>query len=104
MIDGFGFTVMVAVVVEEQPFGRLAVMVNTVDRGAVVLLVNVPAILEPVPLAAIPVTVLELVLVQLNVVPVGLSASDSAMLAMLVPVQMVWKVLVATIDVGAQII
>ena len=104
MIDGFGFTVMVAVVVDEQPLGRLAVMVNTVDRGAVVLFTNVPAILEPVPLAAIPVTVLELVLVQLNVVPVGLSASDSAMLAMLVPVQMVWKVLVATTEVGAQII
>ena len=104
MIDGFGFTVMVAVVVEEQPFGRLAVMVNTVETGEVALLVNVPAILEPVPLAAIPVTVLELVLVQLNVVPVGLSASDSAMVAMLVPVQMVWKVLVATTEVGAQII
>jgi hypothetical protein len=103
-MDGFGFTVMVAVVVEEHPLGRLAVMVNTVETGEVVLLVNVPAILEPVPLAAIPVTVLELVLVQLNVVPVGLSASDSAMLAILVPVQIVWKLLVATTEVGAQTI
>ena len=104
MIDGFGFTVMVAVVVDEQPFGRLAVMVNTVETGEVVLLVNVPAIVEPVPLAAIPVTVLELVLVQVYVVPVGLSASDNAMVAMLVPVQMVWKLFVATTEVGAQII
>ncbi len=103
MIDGLGFTVMVAVVVDEQPFGRLAVMVNTVDSGAVVLLTKVPAILAPVPLAAIPVTEFVLVLVQLNVVPVGLSASDNAMAAMLVPVQMVWKLLVATTDVGAQI-
>ena len=103
MIDGLGFTVMVAVVVDEQPFGRLAVMVNTVDSGAVVLFTNVPAILVPVPLAAIPVTELLLVLVQVNVVPVGLSASDNAMVAMLVPVQMVWKLLVATTDVGAQI-
>ena len=89
VIDGFGFTVMVAVVVDEQPLVRLAVMVNTVDTGAVVLFTKVPAILTPVPLAAIPVTEFVLVLVQLNVVPVGLSASDSAMVAILVPVQMV---------------
>ena len=70
MIDGFGFTVMVAVVVDEQPLVRLAVMVNTVDSGAVVLFTKVPAILAPVPLAAIPVTELLLVLVQVNVLPV----------------------------------
>jgi len=103
VIDGLGFTVMVAVVVDEQPFGRLAVMVKTVDSGAVVLFTKVPAILAPVPLAAIPVRELLLVLVHLKVVPVLLSASDSAMVAMLVPVQMVWKLLVATTDVGAQI-
>ena len=103
MIDGLGFTVMVAVVVDEQPLVRLAVMVNTVDSGAVVLFTKVPAILAPVPLAAIPVPELLLVLVQVNVVPVGLSTSDSAKVAMLVPVQMVWKLLVATTDVGEQI-
>ena len=103
MIDGFGFTVMVAVVVDEQPLVRFAVMVNTVDSGAVELFTKVPAILAPVPLAGIPVTELLLVLVQVYVVPVGLSASDNAMVAMLVPVQMVWKLLVATTDVAAQI-
>ena len=70
MINGFGFTVIVAVVDDEQPFGRLAVIVNTVDIGTVVLFTKIPPIVEPVPLAAIPFKELELVLVQLKVVPV----------------------------------
>lgn len=64
-MDGFGFTVTVAVVVDEQPLVRLAVMVNTVDCGVVVAFANVPDMIEPVPLDAIPVTEPVLVLVQL---------------------------------------
>ena len=68
---GRGFTRTVAVIdVPVHPFAD-GVIVNVTVTGAVVLLVNVPVIF-PLPLAAIPVTVALLSLVQLKVVPVTL--------------------------------
>lgn len=68
LIVGTGFTVTVTVVADEQ-VPAVAVIVNVVVMGAEVLFVNVPDILEPNPLAAIPVRFTVLSLVQLNVVP-----------------------------------
>lgn len=61
---GLGFTITLAVVAApEQPAG-LGVMVKVTVTGAVVELVSAPLIL-PVPLAAIPVALVVLSLVQL---------------------------------------
>ena len=65
---GIGFTVTVTVVVDEQ-VPAVAVIVNVVVIAADVLFVNVPEILDPVPLLAIPERPPGVVLVQLNVVP-----------------------------------
>lgn len=65
---GIGFTVTVRVVVDEQ-VPAVAVIVNVVVIAADVLFVNVPEILDPVPLLAIPESPPGVVLVQLNVVP-----------------------------------
>ena len=59
--------VMVAVVEEEQPVA-VDVIVNTVTCCVLVLLISVPLIGDPVPLAAMPVRFTVLSLVQLNVV------------------------------------
>ena len=68
---GVGLTSTVAVIgVPGQPFA-VGVMVNVTVIGALVVLVKVPLIL-PEPLAAIPVTVTVLSLVQLNTVPLTL--------------------------------
>jgi hypothetical protein len=65
---GVGLTNTVAVIeVPGQPFA-VGVMVNVTVTGADVVFVSVPLIL-PLPLAAIPVTVAVLFLVQLKVVP-----------------------------------
>jgi len=56
------------VVVLAQP-AAVAVIVNVVVCGVVVVLTSVPAIDEPLPLAAMPVRFEVLVLVQLYVVP-----------------------------------
>lgn len=52
---GFGFTVMVTVVVAELQLAEIAVMVKVVVCGILVLLVKVPVMLEEVPLVAMPV-------------------------------------------------
>jgi hypothetical protein len=54
-----------------QPFA-VPIIVNVVVIGAVVALVSVPLIVEPLPLAGIPVSVAVLFLVQLKVVPATL--------------------------------
>ena len=65
-------TVIVAVVVLEHPAAVDATMVNVVTCCAPVVLVSVPDMGDPVPLAAIPVRLVVLSLVQLNVVPATL--------------------------------
>jgi len=66
---GLGFTITVTVVVVAHPAGVDAVMVKVVVCAMLVVLVKFPEIVDPVPLAAIPVRLAALVLVQLNVVP-----------------------------------
>ena len=68
---GLGLTVIVAVAVVglKHPAGDDAVMINVVVCAIFVVLVRVPEIGDPVPLAAIPVRVTLLSLDQLNVVP-----------------------------------
>ena len=53
---------------EGHPFA-LAVIVNVVTCGVLVILVNMPEMLAPAPIAAMPVRLTLLSLVQLNVVP-----------------------------------
>jgi hypothetical protein len=66
---GTGLTVTVAVIgAPGQPLA-VGVIVNVTVIGAFVVLVSVPPILVPLPLAAIPVTVAVLFLVHVNVVP-----------------------------------
>ena len=70
MTVGFALTVTVAVVeVLEHPAAVDAVMVKVVVCEILVVLVKVPEIVGPVPLAVIPVRSVVLSLVQLNVVP-----------------------------------
>ena len=69
---GLGFTITVTVVMLEHPAADVAVMVNVVVCCVFVLFVNVPEIVFPVPLPAIPVRLAVLVLVQLNIVPATL--------------------------------
>ena len=70
---GLGFTVMVAfAAVLEQPAAVDAVMEKVVVCAVLVVLVKVPAIVDPVPLTAMPVRFVVLSLVQLNVVPATL--------------------------------
>ena len=68
---GLGLTVIVAVAVVglKHPAGDDAEMVNVVICAILVVLVRVPEIGDPVPLAAIPVRLMLLSLVQLKVVP-----------------------------------
>ena len=71
MAFGVGFTRTVAVIgVPVHPFA-VGVIVNVTVTGKKVVLVSVPVI-TPLPLAAMPVTVAVLSLVQLNIVPVTL--------------------------------
>jgi len=64
-------TIIVAVVllVLEHPAAVAAVMMKVVVCAVLVVLVNVPEIADPVPLAAMPVRSVVLSLVQVNVVP-----------------------------------
>ena len=73
---GLGLTVIVAVVVLEHPAAVDAVMVKIVVCGVLVVFVNVPEIVDPVPLPAMPVRFVVLSLVQLNVVPATLFGLD----------------------------
>ena len=66
---GLGLTITVTVIVLEHPAAVDAVMVKVVVCEILVVLVKFPEIVNPVPLAAIPVRLAVLVLVQLNVVP-----------------------------------
>jgi hypothetical protein len=89
---GVGFTNTVAVTgVPGQPLA-VGVIVNVTVIGAFVVLVNAPLIL-PLPLAAMPVTVAVLSLVQLNTVPETLPVST--MVLIVLPEQMVWLASVA---------
>ena len=65
---GIGSTVTFTVVVDEHPLAA-AVIVNIVVCGVLVVLVKVPVILDPVPLAEIPVRFVVLSLVQEKIVP-----------------------------------
>jgi hypothetical protein len=99
VITGLGFTVIVTVVNEEHP-PAVAVMVNTVTCCAMVVLVNVPLILT-VPLAAIPVRLTVLSLVQLKVVPATAFGLDITDVAIATPEQTDWLLFVAfTVGVG----
>lgn len=69
---GRGFTITLAVVIDVQPAGEVAVIVNVVVCCVLVVLVNVPAIELPVPLAAIPVRLAVLFLTHEKVVPLTL--------------------------------
>ena len=90
MTVGLGLTVTVAVVVVlEHPAAVDAVMVKVVACAVLVVLVNVPEIGEPVPLAAIPVRSVILSLVQLNVVPATLFGLDITIFEIAVPEQTV---------------
>jgi len=66
----------------------VGVIVKVTVTGAVVVLVNVPVIGVPEPLAAIPVTATVLFLVQVYVVPATLLVNTMGVIA--VPEQMVW--------------
>ena len=90
---GTGFTTTVAVVVGPGQLLAVGVMVNVTVTGADVVFVNVPDIL-PDPLAAIPVTVAVLFLVQLYVVPLTLPLN--AIVVMALPEQVVCEAGVAT--------
>ena len=87
-----GFTVTDAVVVAElHPFA-LAVIVKTVVCAVNVILVNVPGIDDPLPLAAIPVRLTVLFLVQLKVVPGTLFGFVIVIVLIGEPEQTVWVV------------
>ena len=66
---GLGLTNTVTVVELEHPAAVDPVMVKVAVCAILVVLVRFPEIVDPVPLAAIPVRLAALVLVQLNVVP-----------------------------------
>jgi hypothetical protein len=96
-----GFTVTVAVIeADVQPY-TVPVIVNVTVTGNPVILVSDPKIL-PVPLAAIPVTVAVLSLVQLYTAPAG--APDKTIFVIAVPVQTVWLEGVALIVKLGQLI
>ena len=82
---GMGFTTTVAVIAVPEQLPAVGVMVNVTVMGALVVLVNAP-LMSPLPLAAIPVTVPVLSLVQSNCVP-GIEP-ESAIVVMVPPVQM----------------
>ena len=86
LTKGIGLTVTVTVVTDEQ-VPAVAVIVNVVVIGAVVLLVNVPEIVEPDPLLAIPARPATTVLVQLKVVPANAFGFVMLIFAIGVPVQ-----------------
>jgi hypothetical protein len=97
---GLGFTLTVAVVVLEHP-AAVAVMVNVVVCAVLVVFVRVPEIGDPVPLAAMPVRLDVLVLVQLNVVPDTAFGLVITILLIGTPEQSVWFVFVAlTVGMG----
>ena len=80
-------TVIVAVVllVLEHPAAVDAVMVTVVVCAVLVELVKVPEIVDPVPLAAMPVRSVVLSLVQVNVVPATLLGLVITIFAIAVP-------------------
>ena len=94
---GIGFTVTVTVVVDEH-IPAVAVIVNVVVIGAVVLFVNVPEILDPLPLFAIPARPPGVVLVQVNIVPATLFGFVISIWVIAVPVHTVCVTGVALIE------
>jgi hypothetical protein len=92
--------VTVAVVDDEQ-LPAVAVIVKVVVWVEPVRLVNVPEMGDPVPLAAIPVRLTVLSLVQLKVVPVTLLGFVMTILLIAVPEHSAWLVFVAlTVGTG----
>ena len=90
---GVGFTSTVAVIgAPGQPFA-VGVIVNVTVIGATVVLVKAPLI-SPEPLAAMPVTVTLLFLVQLKVIPV--EEEESTIVVIVVAEQMVCEAGAAT--------
>ena len=85
---GTGFTTTVAVVVGPAQPLALGVMVKVTVIGANVVLVRLPLIGDPDPLAGIPVTVATLSLVQVYVVPATGPVSTIGVMAE--PLQIVW--------------
>ena len=97
VITGFGFTVITAVVDDEQLFA-VALMVNVVTCCAFVVFVNVPLIGVPAPLAAMPVRFTVLSLVQLNVVVATALGLDIAIDVIAMPEHKVCVLFVALTD------
>ena len=95
---GVGLTTTVAVILGPvqvtPPLVKDGVIVNVTVWIVLVLLVSVPLIGVPVPLAAIPVTFTLLSLIQLNTVPTTLPVSTIGVIA--VVLQIVWLDGVAT--------
>ena len=86
--NGVGFTITVTVVeVKHEP--AVAVIVNVVVCWELVLFVNVPFIVAPVPLAPMPVRFTVLSLVQLKVVPETLLGLVITIFEIAVPEQIV---------------
>ena len=75
-------------VVDEQPFA-VAVIVNVVVWEVICVFAKVPEIVEPLPLAAIPVRFAVLFLVQLKVVPGILFGFEMLICEIAVPEQIV---------------
>jgi hypothetical protein len=90
---GNGFTITVAVIGVPGQLLAVGVIVNVTVTGALVVFVNAPLI-SPEPLAAIPVTVPVLFLVQLKIVPLTLPVN--AIVVMGKPEQIVCDEGVAT--------
>ena len=84
---GVGFTRTVAVTAEPGQAFAAGVIVNVIVTGDAVVLVKVPPILFPLPLAAMPVTDALLSLVHVKVVPVVLLLNVIAVIVL--PEQMV---------------
>jgi hypothetical protein len=84
---GMGFTVMLTVVSLKQPLA-LALTVNTVVCGVLVLFTREPEMMFPVPVAGIPVTLVVLFLVQLKVVPLTVFGLETMIWEMIAPEQM----------------
>jgi hypothetical protein len=85
---GLGFTITLAVVVFVQ-LPAAAVIVKVVDCCEVVLLVSIPVIDVPVPVAGMPVRLAVLVLAQLKVVPATLFGLLMSIWVIFVAVQIV---------------
>lgn len=98
---GFGFTVMLTVVLEESQPAAVAIIVKIVVCGTLVVLVKVPEMLEEVPEVAMPVRFEVLSRVQLYVVPKTAFGLVRLMVLIAISEQTVWLVgAAATVGFG----